>query len=145
MAATSSGWIFSSEFTISLCINLEDSQKLTLLSSLSLGAGSEERFGELLRLLQALGNLDSVDGSLLLILRPGRSSDVSTNNGLNSEDFVLLDDHGASDKLVLELGSGLGDLGAEKVVGADVLEKVEPELRETSQESSLVLDSLGLS
>jgi hypothetical protein len=137
--------MFSSELNISFCINLKDSQKLTLLSSLSLGAGSEERLGELLRLLQTLGNLDSVDGSLLLVLRPGRSSDVSTNNGLNSEDLVLLDDHRASDKLVLELGSGLGDLGAEKVVGADVLEKVEPELRETCQESSLVLDSLGFS
>ena len=122
---------------------------LIVLSQLSLGAwGVDGSIGERLALLQTRRHLDAMHGARFLVLFPGRTSDVPTNNGFNRKNTQLAHLHAA----VLELGTKrLGDLRGKvesDKMGAQrrnsLCQDLKPGLCAKREQDSLVRNSLQI-
>lgn len=103
--------------------------------------------GERLRLEHPLGDLFAMDGAQLLVLVPGQTRDVASDNHLQRHELQFADQKQAAFKLVAEGLDGLGKLQhhfvrpRHQVVGK--LEEIEPELQQLSQDLALVGDAVG--
>lgn len=125
---------------------------LIVVTLFSLGAGGEERtVGNLLTLLQAFLELDTVNSTRALVLCPATAGDVTSNNSLDREDLCALDEHGATlymlldiVKLLLELSWKLSIVGSDDVrLDERWCQKTEPEGGEGVKKLALVGDSLS--
>lgn len=70
---------------------------------------------------------------------------ISANNGFALEDLALPDEHRPSFELVgvlLDDGWHLGDVCGDEMVRHDILEAVEPELRELGEQLTFVRNAL---
>ena len=112
-----------------------------MVADLSLGGGGVDGLGQLLGLLQALGQLDAADLAGLLVAGPAASGDVAADDALDGQHGQLAAHHAAA--LVLGLLEELGHLlhvHAQHMVGQQVAGVVEPELAHLGQYFALVGD-----
>ena len=98
-----------------------------------LGRGGEDGLKQLLRLLEAAGQLDAADSARLVVFGPAGAAQhrVAADDALYVQPSRLVDEHGATDEIARQLGVHTLDVGvvydAEEVVGDDVAGLLEPE------------------
>src|SRR6266852_5312880 len=104
----------------------------------------KNRLWQAVRFTQPHRQLNATDFSADSIVLPTRAGDVTAYDAFNRQRLRLSHDHGAACEFVLELVEGRREIrGAEDVVGNDVLQEIEPEERELSQNAALVGDWRG--
>ncbi|KAI3487799.1 hypothetical protein L1887_48174 [Cichorium endivia] len=122
-----------------------------MIALIGLCRGSEEgTVGDLLALLEAILELDAVNGTGALVLCPSAAGDVSANDCLDGQHLCALYEHGAALDLVLYGVQALFEFCGEVVIigGDDVgldeggCEQTEPEGGEGVQELALVGDAI---
>ena len=111
---------------------------LVVIAHLRLGRRGEERLGQLLGLLEALGQLDPADRAGGLVVPPTRPGEVAADHALDREHLQALDQERAPSDFVGHVAVG------EDVVGDEVLGAPEPELRQSGEHGSLVGDRCGV-
>ena len=104
----------------------------------------EDRLGELLRLLQALGQRDAADRAGLLVVLPARADDVAAHHRLDRQGLQLLhDDRAAAYLLALfRLHHSLG-IDAGELVRNHMAQAAEPEVGHLVQHAPFVRNRVG--
>jgi hypothetical protein len=120
---------------------------LIVLAQLGLGAGCIDRaIREGLALLQTRGYRQAVHSAGLLVLLPGGSGDVSTDNSLNWENAELADLHAAVLQHRAQRGGDLGrEIEGEEVgaqTGDGLCQDLEPCPGAEGEQDSLVRNAL---
>src|SRR6266849_5350562 len=104
----------------------------------------KNRLWQEVRYTQPHRQLNATDFSADSIVLPARAGDVTSHDAFNRQRLRLSHDHGAACELVPELVEGRRKIrGAEDMVGDDVLQEIEPEERELSQNAALVGNGRG--
>jgi len=118
-----------------------------VLAQFSLGTGRVDRaVGEGFALLQTSGDSQAVHSAGLLVLLPGGSGDVSTDDGLNREDTELAHLHAAVLQHRSQRGGDLGweiegeEMGAQ--TGDGLGQDLEPCLGTEGKQDALVRNAL---
>src|SRR5207248_4881427 len=111
-----------------------------VVTALGLRRGGEDRIGQLLGLEGRPRQLLAGDGAERLVLGPGRARDVAARDALDVDPLAVLDEHRTADeRLVLaECPREAPHVGADQVVGDDLLGLAEPEIRDLGQHATLV-------
>ena len=102
-----------------------------MVANLCLGGGGVDGLGQLIGLLQALGQLDAAHLAGLLVACPAASSDISTNDALNRVAGEL----GLAEELRHIL-----HIHAQHVVGQQIAGVIEPELAHLGEHGALFGD-----
>lgn len=127
---------------------------LIMVSLLSLCTRSEKwTVGDLLTLLQALLELDAMNGSCALVFCPATAGDVTPHDSFDRENVGTLNQHGTTFDLLLDRFELLFELHRELgvVCGDDVrldegwCQEAKPESGECMEKLALVWDALSFS
>ena len=119
---------------------------LVMVTNLGLRGGREQRLRELGRLRQALGQLNTTDGAVLVVGLLARASQIAADDALDRNRLRLLDQHGAACEIVTILGKLLREIrriDGDEVVGDDIGKLVEPERRDAVEHLSLKRNLVG--
>jgi len=112
---------------------------------LGLGGRGEDRRGELLRLLEAPGQLDAAHLAGLLVVLPARADEIATHHRLDRQRLQLFDDDRPATHLRLLVFACNHALRVDpgELVWHHVCEPLEPEVRHLGEHASLVGDRVG--
>src|SRR5580765_3397206 len=108
-----------------------------------LGRRRKDRFRQLVRFLQPLGQFDPANRARRLIFLPCGTRNVATHDALDRKHVSVHHDHRPAPQLIAVLPDCLWVLvhiGRDEVIGDNVLEEVEPEKRDLGQDLTLVRD-----
>ena len=112
-----------------------------MVAQVGLGAGGVDGLGQLVRLLQALGQGDAADLAGLLVAGPAAAGDVAADNALDGQHGQLAAQHAVALELgLMEKFGHIGGVHRDHVVGQQVLGVIKPELAHLGQDGALLGD-----
>lgn len=113
---------------------------LVVVADLGLGGGSVDRLGQLVGLLQALGQLDAAHLAGLLVAGPAAAGDVAAHDALNGQHGQLTAHHAVAVELgLLEELRHILHVHAQHMVGQQIAGVIEPELAHLGQNGALLV------
>ena len=117
-----------------------------MVTDLGLRGGREQRLRELGRLRQALGQLNTTDGAVLVVGLLARASQIAADDALDRNRLRLLDQHGATSEIVTVLSKLLGEIrrvDGNEMVRNNVGKLIKPECRDAVEHLSLKRNLVG--
>ena len=114
---------------------------LVVVADLGLGGGSVDRLGQLVGLLQALGQLNAAHLAGLLVAGPAAAGDVAAHDALNGQHGQLTAHHAVAVELgLLEELRHILHVHAQHMVGQQIAGVIEPEFAHLGQNGALFGD-----
>ena len=119
---------------------------LVVQAELGLGRRGEDGLGDLRRLDEALGQHDAAHGPVDVVGLLAGAREVAAHDALDGQRACLLDEHRAAGEVAGVGSEALGEVrhvGRDHMVGDEVRETLEPELRDAREDLALVGDLIG--
>ena len=110
-----------------------------MVADLRLGGRCVNRLRQLVRFLQAFRQLNTADGSVLLVAGPAAACDIAADDALDGKHLKLSAHHGfAPELLLLEVLRHILCVNGNHVVRQNILCHIEPEFGHLSQHCALL-------